>query len=159
MEEMKFVLFTLGEHYYGIPLYEINSIEQSYKLVPVPMGAKYVKGLMHLRNEVIPVYDLKEKFNIDRTPRDHQLLVGETHGFRVGLEVDEVVGIIPIPDENIKEVPKLVETDETNYLGAVVRVTLPSGEEGLVLVLEIDHIMSEEDFERLQRAVEERSQE
>ena len=58
MDEVKFLFFVVEGQVYCIELLRIDSIEQSYRIVPVPLGAKYVKGIIHLRENVIPVYDL-----------------------------------------------------------------------------------------------------
>ena len=102
MDEVKFVFFVVEGQVYCIELLRIDSIEQSYRIVPVPLGAQYVKGIIHLREHVIPVYDIKEKFNLEDTfEGEKQLLIAESHGIKVGIEVDDVIGIISINTDTV----------------------------------------------------------
>ena len=113
MDEVKFVFFVVEGQVYCIELLRIDSIEQSYRIVPVPLGAQYVKGIIHLREHVIPVYD-------------------------------------------IKEVPKVVLTGDTGYAEFVIKVKLPGKtRDDIVISVDIDHIMSDEDFDAVQDALDE----
>ncbi|MBR4515483.1 MAG: chemotaxis protein CheW [Lachnospiraceae bacterium] len=157
MDEVKFLFFVVEGQVYCIELLRIDSIEQSYRIVPVPLGARYVKGIIHLRENVIPVYDLKDKFNLpDTFTGAKQLLIAESHGIKVGIEVDDVIGIISIHTDDIKEVPRVVLTGDTGYAEFVIKVKLPGKtNDDIVLSVDIDHIMTDEDFEAVQEALEE----
>ncbi len=157
MDEVKFIFFVVEGQVYCIELLRIDSIEQSYRTVPVPLGAQYVKGIIHLREHVIPVYDLKEKFGQpDTFEGSKQLLIAESHGIKVGVEVDDVIGIISVHTDDILEVPRVVLTGDTGYAEFVIRVKLPGKtSEEIVLSVDVDHIMSDEDFEAVQSALEE----
>lgn len=158
MAEIKYIAFGLGDQKYGITLSKINGIEQVYNVVPVPMGAEYIKGIIHLREEVIPVYDLKKRFGIDGdcAPDDRQLLVAETHGMKLGIEVDSVLGIVEVQEEDVKKVPTVVRSEETDYLENVVRLKLPSmRNEDVVLSISVDRIMTEQEFDSVSNALEE----
>ncbi len=157
MAEVKYIVYKLGEQKYSMKLSEINGIEHTYNVVPVPLGAQYIKGIIHLREKVIPIYDLKEKFNITDVPAvcNKQILISETHGISLAFEVDDVIGIVPVPEENIKEIPDVVKTDETGYLENVVKVVLPDTKKGdIMLSISVDRIMSDKDFEKVSNALE-----
>lgn len=156
MAEVKYMIFKLGEQRYSMKLSDINGIEHIYNIVPVPMGAPCIKGLIHLRNNVIPVYDLKEKFCITEEPVvcNRQLLISETHGIYIGFEVDDVIGILPVSEDDVKDTPMVVATEDTEYVENVVKVFFPEENKSeLLLSVSVDRIMSELDFERVSEAV------
>lgn len=158
MAEIKYIAFGLGDQKYSIALSKINGIEQVYNVVPVPMGAEYIKGIIHLREEVIPVYNLKKKFGIEENlpSDDSQLLVAETHGIKLGIEVDSVLGIVEVQDGDVKKVPTVVRSEETGYLENIVRLKLPAMKnEDVVLSISVDRIMSEQEFDSVSNALEE----
>lgn len=158
MAEIKYLVFALGEQKYGLKLSTIKGIEHDYSVVPVPVGAQYMKGIIHLRGEIVPLFNLKEKLQMpDVKGKDVQLLVTETHGIKIGLEVDEVVGIFEIDEEDIRTVPMVVLSDETGYLENVVRIKL-SGKMEIILSIAIDGIMSSSEFESVSSAIEEMAQ-
>lgn len=158
MAETKYIVYRLGKQKYSVRLSKINGIEQTYNVVPVPAGAPYLKGIIHLREQVIPIFDLKQRFEIsdESTSDKRQLLIAETHDMKLGFEVDEVLGIIAVPDEDIKDVPSVVKTDETGYLENIVKIKLPREEqEDIMISVSIDHIMSEHDFDSVSNVLEE----
>lgn len=157
MAEIKYMVFGLEDQLYSLKLSNINGIEYIYNIVPVPAGAKYMKGIIHLRNQIVPVFNLKEKFGIEETntSTEKQLLITETHGMRIGIEVDCVKGIIPVPEENIKGIPDVVKGDDTGYLENVIKVVLPeTGKTEIVLTISIDTLVPDADFDNIASSIQ-----
>lgn len=158
MAEAQYVIFGLGSQRYCMQLSKINGIEQSYVIVPIPAAAEHMKGLIHLRGELAPVYNLREKLNIYEPPltEEKQLLITETHGILLAFEVDNVLGIQTVIDSDVLQVPAVVQSDETDYLESVIRIPGTEGtKDDIILCISVDHIMSEVDFENVKRALEE----
>lgn len=59
---VKPVVFLLGKEMYGVDINLVQSIEKDLNVVPVPNSQSYIKGIVNMRNEVIPVYSLARKF-------------------------------------------------------------------------------------------------
>ena len=157
MAEEKYIIFTVGDQKYGMRLLRINGIEQNYKLVPVPLGAQFIKGIIHLRGSVVPVYDLRAKFSIEGTgPKEKQLLMAETHGISMGFEVDDVLGIFSVEETDVNNIPMVVQTDDTGYLEGVIRVQFAGEREPeILLTVAVDTIMTEGEFATVSEALEE----
>ena len=157
MAEIKYMVFGLEDQLYSLKLSNINGIEYIYNIVPVPAGAKFMKGLIHLRNQIVPVFNLKEKFGIEETntSTEKQLLITETHGMKLAIEVDSVKGIIPVPEEDIKKVPEVVKGGDTGYLENVIKVTLPETmKTEIVITISIDNLMPDADFDNIASSIE-----
>lgn len=156
MAEVKYLVFLLGNQKYGVKLSIIDGIERTYNVVPVPLGAKYIKGIIHLRDIIVPLFDIKSNFEITEEPDivDRQLLITETHGIKLGLEVDNVVGIVPVDEADIKTIPLIVRSDETGYLENVVKIT-ENGKTEIIMSISVDNIMSDRDFENVSEALDE----
>ncbi len=156
MAEIKYMIFGLEDQKYGLKLSNINGIESIYNIVPVPAGAEFMKGIIHLRNQIVPVYNLKEKFGLEEsgTAVDRQLLITETHDIKLAIEVDAVIGIIPVSTEDIKKAPDVVRCDDTNYLDRVIKVTLPeTGKTEIVLTISVGKLMSDNDFSNVANTI------
>lgn len=155
MAETKYIVFSLNEQKYSMKLTRINGIENVYQVVPVPLGAACIKGIIHLRDSVIPVFSLKQLFGMEDTVQENQLLISETHDIKLAIEVDAVLGIVSVPDEDVKGAPVVVHTEETGYLENVIKLTLPeSGKEEIVISISVDNLMSESDFGHVTDALE-----
>ena len=157
MAEIKYMVFGLEDQLYSLKLSNINGIEYIYNIVPVPAGAKFMKGIIHLRNNIVPVFNLKEKFGIEETntSTERQLLITETHGMKLGIEVDCVKGIIPVPEENIKDAPEVIKGGDTGYLENVIKVTLPeTGKTEIVITISIDTLIPDADFDNIASSIQ-----
>ena len=157
MAEIKYMVFGLEDQLYSLKLSNINGIEYIYNIVPVPAGAKFMKGIIHLRNNIVPVFNLKEKFGIEETntSTERQLLITETHGMKLGIEVDCVKGIIPVPEENIKQAPEVIKGGDTGYLENVIKVTLPeTGKTEIVITISIDTLIPDADFDNIASSIQ-----
>ncbi len=158
MAEAQYVIFSLGTQKYCMQLSKIYGIEQSYVLVPVPAAAEHIKGLIHMRGYLAPVYNLREKLQIDEPSltEEKQLLISETHDIFFGFEVDDVLGIQTVSETDVMEIPIVVKSDETDYLESVIRIPSADGTASeIILCISVDHIMSEVDFENIKRSLEE----
>jgi purine-binding chemotaxis protein CheW len=158
MAEIKYIVFALGDQKYAMQLDRIKGIEQNYTLVPIPVGAEHIKGIIHLRDEVIAVLDLKGHFQIHDMAKnaDVQLLVTETHGIRVGIEVDQVLGIVELPAENVSGVPRVAMGEDTGYIESVIKTSQFSadGKDEIMLAVSADKVLSEDEFEDVANAMD-----
>lgn len=64
MEEMKPVVFKLDNENYGVDINLVQGIEKEQQIVRVPNTVNYIRGIINLRGEIIPVYDLRAKFGL-----------------------------------------------------------------------------------------------
>jgi chemotaxis signal transduction protein len=104
------------------------------------------------------VLDLKKHFQIYDTAKDAdtQLLVTETHGIRMGVEVDQVLGIVELPEENVNSVPRVAVGDDTGYIENVIKTSQFSadGKDEIMLSISVDNVMSEDEFDDVANAME-----
>lgn len=162
MAEIKYIIFGLGEQNYSMKLSRINGIEQIYNIIPVPKTDQCIQGIIHLRNEIVPVYDLKYRFGIEEEREDanKQLLVIQNKDIRLGIEVDEVIGIIAVPEENIKESPQVVRNGDTGYLENVIKVHFAETDtDEIMLSIDVDNLVSESELMSLHQAMEQTEEE
>ena len=117
MAVTKYIVFHLNDQKYSMKLTKINGIEYVYHVVPVPMGPACIKGIIHLRNEVIPVFSLKRLFGMPEEAAETQLLITETHGMKLAIEVDTVLGIVNVEEEDIKQIPMVVHRGDRIFRG------------------------------------------
>lgn len=162
MAYTKYIIFKLDDRKYCMELLHINGIEHDYNIVPMPCSAENIKGIIKLRQDVIPVFDIKNYFGMwdGDNHSDRQMLISETHGIKLGIEVDEVVGIVEEPDERVQDVPVIALGSDTRCFKKIISIdsSEKNGDE-IVLCVSIDGIMSDEDFRRVTEALESRVEE
>jgi len=121
----KYLTFDLGKEEYCIGILKVREIIGLMEITAVPHTPRYIKGVINLRGSVIPVLDLRAKFNMESeeyTERTCIIVVevrGETGTILVGMIVDSVSEVLNISEGEIEPPPTFggneVETD--NFLG------------------------------------------
>ena len=134
---IKPVVFKVGNEMYGVDLNLVQSIEREIQVVPVPNSMPYIKGIVNLRSEVIPVYSLKKKFGLADNGVSENTIIIDTKNVKLALEVDEVVEIGDIEPENIVPMP---ENAQTQYMPRVANV-----DGNLIILLDVTELLSEEE--------------
>lgn len=147
-KHVKQVIFKLGEEEYGLDIMLVNAIEKNMDLVRIPNAPSYIKGIINLRGDVIPVYSLRRKFGLPEKEADQnvKLIVAKSQGILMAYEVDEVKEILEIPAANISETPLIVKSPETSYIHSVAnlngRMVILLDHNGILSKSEKDHIES-----------------
>ncbi len=121
----KYLTFDLANEQYGIGILQVREIIGLMEITAVPHSPSYIKGVINLRGSVIPVLDLRIKFNMEPAEYNERtcIIVVEVHvessTLLVGMIVDSVSEVLNITAKEIEPPPTFggneVETD--NFLG------------------------------------------
>ncbi|MDZ7640570.1 MAG: chemotaxis protein CheW [Desulfurivibrio sp.] len=140
--EGKYLVFNLGQERYGLGILDVKEIIGMMDIHELPHMPSFFKGVINLRDRVIPVMDLRLKFameEIEHTDRTCIVIV-EISGVRgstlTGIIVDSVSEVVNIKDEQIADAPALgAGVDKDMILG------MAKLEEGVTILLDIDRLM------------------
>ena len=139
VREIQVACFRLKDDLYAVDIMRIKEIIRPQKLTPLPQAPPFIDGIINLRGAVIPVVDLRKRF--DMTPRDStistRLLIVRLSGQTLGLVVDDVTEVITVPVNDIKPPPVVSEGLIANHLLGVCL----SGD-NLVMLLDIDRLLT-----------------
>ncbi|WP_442594741.1 chemotaxis protein CheW [Neobacillus sp. D3-1R] len=122
-ESSKVIVFQVDNEEYCIPIQFVVSIEKLEGITPIPHLPEYVKGMMIVRGELVPVIDLEQIFykrQLEQT-ESSRLIVLNTEELSIGIMVKDAKEIIDIPAENIKQVG-LVAYAKTSYFSGVANL-------------------------------------
>ncbi len=152
----KQVIFKLGSEQYGMDISLVSGIENYMRVVPIPNAPAHIIGILNLRGNVIPIYSLRRKFNMEEVmgTATTQLLVTNCRGTLVGYKVDSVSEIIEIDESLIRPIPPIVKSEETGYARGVAE---KKGQ--LVVLLDIENILNEQERRAVKEFAEESSKE
>ncbi len=147
----KYLTFVIGEEEFAIEIRfvkEINGIQDITELPDVP---HYVKGVINLRGKVIPVLDVRLRFNMAEKEYDERtcIIVVDINDLSVGLIVDAVSEVLEIPPESIEPPPKVNLGQAQRYLQGMGKV----GDEVKIL-LNTKKMLVEGDLELLAEAAD-----
>jgi purine-binding chemotaxis protein CheW len=152
-KEGKYLTFILDNEDYGIGILKIKEIIGVMPITPIPRTPEFLRGVINLRGKVIPVVDLRLKFDmkaIDYTERTCIIVVeteGQTGTIMIGIVVDSVSEVLNIKGEDIDDTPAFGTKVNTDYILGMAKM---GG--GVKILLDIDKVLTGEDIAVLEKA-------
>lgn len=145
-DTIQFLTFYLGAEEYGLPLVQAREILGLSPMTPLPQAAPHVLGLINLRGEILPVFDLRRWFKLQSKPDvDAQdcILVAETEGEPFGLKVDGVHQVLTLSREQI-DPPSDALRERSKAISGLAKVG-----NRLIILLEPESLFSEAELAEL----------
>ncbi len=135
----QFVIFKLEDEEYGVDILKVKTIEKMTRVARVPKAAHYVEGVINLRGEVVPIIDLRKKFNLPKSVEtdNTRIIIVSIEDITVGLIVDSASEVIEIPKEFIEDTPELVGNIDQSNISSIGKVN-----ERIIILLNISRILS-----------------
>jgi Chemotaxis signal transduction protein len=103
----KFLVFKLGNEEYGINIQKVTTIiEKDMTIARVPKTPDFLKGVINLRGEIIPVISLRKRFGLNdiEDTEDIRIIIVKIDEIAIGLIVDAVAEVIEFSDDDIENV-------------------------------------------------------
>ena len=149
---MKPVIFKLNDEMFGVDINKVQGIEKQINIVPVPNSTSYIDGIINLRGEVVPVYDLKKKFGMTYDGRNENFIIVRMNGIALALGVDTVLEIDDLPADKVVAMPGMVKKADTMYLDRVANL-----KDGLVILLDIEKLLTDEEINSVKKLTDDMS--
>lgn len=114
----KYLTFHLGKEVYGIEIYHVIEIVGIQKITEVPDMPDFVKGVINLRGQVIPVMDVRARFRMKELEYNDRtcVIVVRVEDSTIGLVVDTVDEVADIPEANVSPPPKIGKGISSRYI-------------------------------------------
>ena len=124
--EGKYLMFSLAGEEYGIDVMKIMEIIAIKPLTPIPEAPDHVKGILRLRNSLIPVIDLRTRFNLEPIEYNNRTCIiitdtsSELEKIPTGFIVDSVIEVMTIKGKNIEDTPEL--NGKTDFIYGIAKI-------------------------------------
>jgi chemotaxis signal transduction protein/chemotaxis regulatin CheY-phosphate phosphatase CheZ len=140
-DQLQLVGFKLGDEEYAIDVLKIQEIIRLVEITAVPRTDNYIMGVMNLRGKVIPVVDLRVRFNLEKSDFDKKtrIIVVRFEKENIGFVVDEVTQVVRINKSLIEPTPPLVGSIGQEYILGICKYN-----ERLIILLDIDTLIYED---------------
>jgi purine-binding chemotaxis protein CheW len=135
----EFLAFTLGEEEYGIDILKVCEIRSYEAVTRIANAPEFIKGVMNLRGIIVPIVDMRIKFNLGDAFYDKftVVIVLEIAGRIVGMVVDSVSDVTTLTADQIKPAPEMSTAFNTAYL-----IGLGAIANRMLILVDIDKLMS-----------------
>jgi len=148
----EYLAFMLGAEHYAIDIRDVQEIRSYSHVTHIANAPEHIKGIVNLRGVVVPILDLRIRFgNHSPTYNDQTIVIILTALDRMmGAVVDAVSDVLNISAEDIMPPPQLGAAALTGYI-----VGIASQDERMLIVLDIEGVLSDEDTQQLDLAATE----
>jgi purine-binding chemotaxis protein CheW len=148
-EKSHFVIFTLDDQKFALPLSSVEKIARAAAIRPLPKAGDMIPGVVNVQGKVIPVLDLKKRFGIPTRPvtvSDH-LIIARSSTRVLALLVDGVQDILETDETSITDQSAIL--DRMDFVGGVLRM-----DEEMVLISDLERFLSGDEAGDLDKALQ-----
>ena len=148
-KEGKYLTFALANEEYGLESLKVREIIGYIDVTAVPQTPHFIKGVINLRGQVIPVVDLRAKFGMETTEVTEQtciIVVEIAQGTRTcntGIVVDRVQEVLDIAGSAIEEAPQFDASVNTDFILGMGKVG-----DSVKILLDIDRVLAGDGLDR-----------
>lgn len=145
-EEMQLVVFMLRQGdvvcEYGVLITQVQEIITMTRPTQLPQAPDFVEGIINLRGKIIPIIDLKKRFQMGNSDitSDTRSVVVEVEGQTVGIIVDEVSEVLRLASSDIEPAPAIIGGITAEYLTGVGKI-----DGRLLILLDMNKILTDQE--------------
>ena len=149
MSDLRLITFRVGPETFVLDIMAVRQIIPYSGSTSVPTAPAFIEGIVVLRNEVIPIIDLRERLypQLGERAAEPLVLVTHTSAGVIGLKVDEVRRIVNVSPDAFLTPPEIVRGIRGELLIAVV----PHGDE-VYLLIDVENILTLQEKDQLRDA-------
>lgn len=142
----KYLTFQLAGEVYGIEIYFVTEIIGIQKITEVPDTPGFMKGIINLRGKVIPLIDVRSRFNLEEIEYGDRtcIIVVNVNDMPIGLIVDEVSEVLDITGVNIDPPPRTGKGTKSKYIKGIGKVG-----DNVKIILDIEKLLNDNELDDL----------
>ncbi len=146
-KEGKYLTFALGPEEYGLEILKVREIIGYMDITAVPQTPEYVRGVINLRGQVIPVVDLRAKFGMETAETTDQTCIivveisQDDRKFSTGIVVDHVQEVLDIAGDAIEDAPQFGSNVETDFILGMGKIG-----DTVKILLDIDRVLASDEL-------------
>jgi len=135
----EYLAFRLGKEEYGLNILRVQEIRGYDSVTRIANAPDFIKGVVNLRGIIVPIVDMRLKFNLGTATYDQftVVIILNVGGSVVGMVVDGVSDVITLSPEQVKPAPEMGSALNTDYL-----IGLGTLDERMLILVDIERLMS-----------------
>jgi len=139
----EYLTFRLGQEEYGIDILKVQEIRGYEKPTRIANAPHFIKGVVNLRGTIVPIVDMRLKFNCAQAEYDSftVVIILSLRNRVVGIVVDSVSDVMELPSDSIQDAPEVdsvIDSDSVVGLGSL--------SDRMLILLDIEKLMSTMDM-------------
>ncbi|MEN3113578.1 chemotaxis protein CheW [Uliginosibacterium paludis] len=149
-DSAQYLTFTLGKEEYGVDILKVQEIRGYDAVTAIANSPPFIKGVINLRGVIVPIVDMRLKFNVGEATYDQftVVIILNVLGRVLGIVVDGVSDVITLQPVQIKASPEFGAAMDTRYIRGLGAV-----DERMIILVDIEKLMSSRDMALMEEAV------
>jgi purine-binding chemotaxis protein CheW len=137
--ELQLVVFHLQGEEFAVDIHRVREVLKITQITPLPQALNFIEGVINLRGEVIPVVDLRKRFNIKNTEQtgESRIIIVEIDESLVGLIVDSVTEVLHLMSSAVEPPPRRLVGTRTEFIKGVGKLG-----DRLLIILDLEQLLS-----------------
>jgi purine-binding chemotaxis protein CheW len=147
----EYLTFTLGQEEYGVDILKVQEIRGYEAVTRIANAPAFIKGVANLRGTIVPIVDMRIKFNLGEPVYDQftVVIILNVAGRIVGMVVDSVSDVIDLKPEQVRPAPDFSSSFDTRYITGLGTV-----DERMLILVDIERLMSAADMALIEEALQ-----
>ncbi len=139
----EFLAFKLGHEEYGVDILKVQEIRGYESVTRIANTPEYVKGVVNLRGTIVPIVDMRIRFNLGEPAYDQftVVIVLNIRNRIIGMVVDSVSDVTTLTSDQMRPAPAMGTTLKTDYLTGIGTL-----DERLLILVDIERLMTSDDM-------------
>jgi purine-binding chemotaxis protein CheW len=139
----EYLTFTVGAEEYGVNILKVQEIRGYEKPTAIANAPGYIKGVVNLRGTIVPIVDMRIKFNLGEARYDQftVVIILNVVDRVVGMVVDGVSDVISLKPDQMRQAPEFSSSFDTRYITGLGTI-----EDRMLILIDIDKLMSSSDM-------------
>lgn len=144
---LQLVVFSLLGEEFGVSIHDVREIISNTQITPVPQAPGFVEGVINLRGQIIPVVDLRRRFQLEESENKEEsnVVIIEVDDNVLGLIVDSVSEVLNIPSDSINPPPALV----ANGIGAEYIKGIGQYNDKMIILIDLQKVFSADELKSI----------
>lgn len=141
------IVFRVSNEEFGVSIDFVREIIKIGTITPIPDSPKFIKGLINVRGDIVPIMDIKKRLFLPSTSETSKHIVITKYEDNIfGLIVDEVIEVLRVQETDIKPTPQLISKINKEYVSGIL-----TKDNRIIILLDLNKILAEKELSKLMR--------
>ena len=138
-EAQEYLSFILSDEQYALDITSVKEIRGYEKVTPIANAPSHIKGVLNLRGDIVPIIDLRIKFNIPNPTYNAFTIVImlHVHSRVIGIVVDGVSDVVRLTEEEVRPPPDFGVAFDSRFLKGLATV-----DDHMIILVNIEQLIS-----------------
>ena len=139
-DKKQYIIFRIDKDEFGADISKVTIIERYMNITRVPATPPYIKGVINLRGDIIPVMDLRARFGIqEKEPEeDTRIIIFDINKTSFGVIVDSVAEVMQMEESKVESVTEIITDNNLDYISGVTKIG-----SRLITIVNIEKLISD----------------